>query len=160
MDSKTILIMLGIILVGYILYSYNIVEQKTALLLTGLVVAGYLIYDYYNATCKTCVQSHSQNGDDYVWLNELGHGKVDKVSFEEPVGSGNWRLYDDKWWETHCRVVDHNPNNLVNAHVNAFIDPSNRFAKMMFTFQDGTLMEPTKHFFELEQNYFKNIKHC
>jgi len=107
-----------------------------------------------------CVGSHSQKGGNYIWLNVLGHGKVIKIEFEEPVYSGNWRLYTDKWWNVHCKVIDHSPNNLAVAHVKAFINPNTRFARKRFTFEDGTITEPTPKFYELEQEYFAANQYC
>lgn len=109
---------------------------------------------------KTCVMTHSQNAINYVWLNVLGHGPVKKVEFEEPLNSGKWRLYTDKWWATHCKVVDHDPKNLAHAHIRAFVDPATRFARKRFTFEDGTITEPTAKYYELEQEYFAERDYC
>ncbi|ARF08615.1 hypothetical protein Catovirus_1_665 [Catovirus CTV1] len=112
---------------------------------------------------KNCVdnsvKAHSQNGHNYKWLNSLNYGKVIKVEFEEPVDSGRWRTYDDKWWLVHSRVIKHRPENLVQAHMKAFINPG-RFAKMMFYFEDGTIREPDQSFWELEANYFRENHLC
>jgi hypothetical protein len=112
--------------------------------------------------CKECLITHTQNRPDggYVWLNKLGYGKVLKVEFEEPVGSGNWRLYTDKWWVTHCRVISHNPKELAGAHIKAFVDPSTRFARMMFYFDSGKIVEATADFYRLEQEYFAEKEIC
>jgi hypothetical protein len=107
-----------------------------------------------------CLKAHSSSGDNYSWLDSLGYGKVKKVEFEEPVNSGKWTLYDDNWWGTHCKVIDHTPANLVNSHYYAFIDPNTRFARLRFTFENGKVMEPTKEFYQLEADYFKNNKLC
>lgn len=131
-----------------------------------IIVGVYLYYYYNNRTNKqkkmnpnncsiNCVQSHSQHGHNYSWLTPLGHGKVLQVYFEEPVGSGNWKLYNDDWWATHCRAVDHHSTNLVQAHMDAFVNPG-RFARMLFIFEDGTRTEPNQHFWELEADYFRN----
>jgi hypothetical protein len=129
-----------------------------------LVILAYHISchtEYFSASCASqCAHSHSQNGENYVWLNPLGYGSVIKVEFEEPIFSGNWTLYDDSWWETHCNAVDHNPNNLVRSHVDAFINPNTRFAKLRFSFTDGSILEPTKQFYELEAAYFKKNNYC
>ena len=139
------------------------VETKNILIGVAVVAAIlFLVYIFYsnsNRKCKTCLDAHKQSGDNYVWLNVLGHGDVLKIEFEEPVGSGKWVPYNDKWWETHCRVVDHRPENLVNAHVDAFINPG-RFARLMFTFHDGTKMEPTVEFYQLEADYFRKNSVC
>jgi len=137
--------------------------KKGAYIMLALVlILGYVMYvsnkAFVSGVCKNCVVQHSQHGNDYGWLNVLGHGKVLKVEFKEPVDKGTWRLYDDKWWGVHCGVIDHRPNYLVESHVKAFVDTFSRFAIMRFTFEDGTVMEPTKYFFELEADYFR--KEC
>ena len=100
-----------------------------------------------------CIKTHSQNYEDYPWLNILNHGKVIKVEFQEPIG-GKWTLYDDHWWKIHCKVINHSKN-LYESHVNAFINPNTRFAKLRFYFEDKTIMEPTPEFYKLEDDYFK-----
>lgn len=135
---------------------------KAIFLLVILALVGLLLYLTWgmNTNCaSTCTESHSQNGHDYVWLMPLGHGMVKQVYFEEPVGSGNWILYDDNWWKTHCSAVSHQPDNLVQAHMKAFVNEG-RFARMMFIFEDGTRMEPTQQFWELEADYFRKNPVC
>jgi len=144
-----ILLLILIFLCIIMLYNRNIILYKAESFITST-----------NKCIDNCVDSHSQNGDDYMWLNQLGHGKVVNIYFEEPVNSGKWTLYDDNWWKVHCKVIDHRPDNLVKSHVDAFINPHTRFARLMFTFQDGKKMEPTKEFYELEANYFRNNKLC
>lgn len=115
---------------------------------------------YENPKCiPNGVEAHSQHGHDYEWLNVLGYGKVLKVEFEEPVGSGHWRTYDDKWWEIHLSVIKHTPDDLIDAHMKAFINPG-RFARMMFHFEDGTVREPDMSFWKLEADYFRNNHLC
>lgn len=140
---------------------YLLLILLVILLLIVLVYCIPYYMEYFSASCVSqCADSHSQNGENYVWLNELNHGSVLKVEFEEPVGSGKWTLYNDSWWKTHCDVVDHNPENLVAEHVKAFIDPNTRFAKLRFTFSDGSIIEPTEQFYELEAAYFKKNNYC
>lgn len=123
------------------------------------VVHGF--YDEDEKICRSnCVQSHSQQGEDYVWLNVLGHGHVAKVYFCEPPDSDNWRLYDDHWWKVHCKAIDHRPEYLVDAHMKAFVNPDTRFARMRFHFEDGTVTEPNKLFWELERDYFREHDLC
>ena len=115
----------------------------------------------YSRKCiNTCLTSHSQHGENYVWLNVLGNGPIVKIEFEEPVGSGNWRLYTDKWWETHCIAVDHRPGSLAEAHIKAFVNPKTRFARKRFTFENGLITEPTNQFYELEDEYFSKYGYC
>src|SRR5579872_580149 len=93
-------------------------------------------------------KSHSQN---HTWLNELNHGKVLKVEFEELINSNNWNIYNDKWWEIHCKVINH-VENLIDSHVL----PS-RTIKLLFYFEDGTIMEPNKTFYELITCFIKHV---
>ena len=127
-----------------------------------------------------CVQAHSAHGDNYSWLN-AEYGEVMGIAFEEPVlpkyksGQqeydpstnelvGNWKPYTDDIWAIHCKVIDHEPAHLTAAHVQAFIEPSTRFARLRFTFRrpDGMLyqMEPTSKFYELEASYFADNNLC
>lgn len=110
-----------------------------------------------NDACRTCVDFHDEFGGNYIWLQKLGHGPVEDVWFEEPIDSNNWKRYNREWWETHCQAVSHEED-LIEAHVEAFINPRTRFAKLMFLFKDRTLMEPTRYFYELEYDYF-NERH-
>jgi hypothetical protein len=99
-----------------------------------------------------CVASHSENGLNYPWLRDI-HGGLEYVEFEEPVGSGHWRRYDDHWWAVHCRAVSHRPGELVQAHVRAFIDPATRFARLAFHFHDGAVLEPEPTWYQLEADW-------
>lgn len=103
--------------------------------------------------CINCIIEHVKEGNNYIWLNSLGHGRVVDVWFEEPVNSCKWRLYDEYWWAVHCKAIKHDKN-LVDSHVKAFVNKRTRFAKLLFLFDDGTLMEPTKEFYELEDEWF------
>jgi hypothetical protein len=139
-------------------------DKKTIVIaVVALIILVGLYFWYSNRAKQSCLsacsQTHSQTGDDYVWLNPLGHGKVTKVYFEEPVGSGKWTLYDDHWWNIHCKAIDHSPDNLVASHTRAFINPG-RFARLMFFFEDGTQTEPTVQFYQLEADYFRNRNLC
>lgn len=102
-----------------------------------------------------CVKSHQPSGLNYPWLNGI-NGGLQKITFEEPAGSGVWRDYTDKIWKIHCKVVNHNPGELVSAHMKAFVDPETRFARLNFHFRDGTVMEPTREFYEMEERWFAN----
>lgn len=107
-----------------------------------------------SSSLAPCVKAHSQNADNYPWLNHI-HGGVKKIMYEEPAGSGQWAEYTDKIWAIHCKVVDHDAD-LVEGHMRAFVNPETRFARLHFYFQDGTVMEPTRQFYELERAWFKN----
>jgi len=108
--------------------------------------------------CSDCLYSHSSEGENYCWLDLLGHGKVTKVFFEEPVGSGKWTLYDDNWWITHCNVINHS-DNLYDSHMKAFVLPG-RFARLLFVFEDLVQMEPNELFYRLEADYFRVKSYC
>lgn len=129
---------------------------------------------------QNCVQSHRLDGADYVWLWPQ-YGKVLRIDYEEPVQNqfltssgkstysstgemiGNWKTYDLQTWFTHCNVINHYPGNLQNAHIQAFINPKTRFARLRFTFnRNGVIyqQEPDPQFYQLENNYFQNNKLC
>lgn len=106
-----------------------------------------------------CVYSHDKDGLNYPWLDDV-HGGLNFILYEEPISAPgskpNWQMYTEKVWEAHCKVVSHNPQDLVQAHINAFINPSKRFTRLMFVFNDGTAMEPIPYFYELEAQWFAN----
>lgn len=163
---KKILIIIAIVLVGLYLYFYNedtihnIIGGAVILLLVYLLLNNYEQMSQNGGSClDDCFKSHIHNGGNYEWLNTLGHGAVENIQFEEPINSGKWRDYTDDIWKIHCKVVDHNPNNLIQAHMNAFVN-ENRFANLKFTFEDGTKMAPTQQFYELEKQYFELNKLC
>ena len=110
--------------------------------------------------CQDCVLTHDQKQfNNYEWLNVLGHGRVIKVWFEEPVNSKNFRFYTTKWWETHCKVVSHGKD-LYEAHVKAFVDPEKRFARLLYLFEDDSLIESDEQFYRLEQAYYDKYGLC
>jgi hypothetical protein len=100
----------------------------------------------------SCVESHSEDGLNYPWLRHV-HGGLAYVAYEEPPGTGVWRRYTRAVWGAHCRAVSHDPASLVAAHMRAFVDPQTRFARLMFHFNDGTVMEPVQEFYELEARW-------
>jgi hypothetical protein len=116
----------------------------------------YFCFHRESFQLKPCVDAHCENGLNYPWLNQI-HGGLAKIQYKEPVDTGEWRDYTDEVWAVHCKVIDHTPENLVDAHVKAFITPDTRFAKLMFYFKDGTAMEPTREFYELEQRWFAKV---
>lgn len=115
-----------------------------------------------NKCIEKCSYSHKRSGLNYEWL-EPKFGEVLKIEFEEPPGSGKWNPYTDRIWDIHCKVVDHSPDNLVDAHVKAFVNPKTRFARLKFMFKKlGKIysMEPTREFYELEEEYFRKNGLC
>jgi hypothetical protein len=118
------------------------------------------VSELFDELCeRNCVYAHIMRGDNYMWLKPLGHGRVNKVEFQEPAGSGPWTEYDEKWWKAHCDVIDHDPDRLVESHVKAFIGPD-RIIDLRFTFEDGTVMAPTRQFYELEAAHFRRQRYC
>lgn len=172
---KILLIIIGIAMIVCYLYFYNqnnsnctdsIVGGLIVFLFTYLLLSNLSNSDLYSSqmggssSCATnCYNSHVPSGDNYKWLNALGHGKVMGIQFEEPINSGLWRNYTDDIWKIHCKVIDHRPSKLVQSHVDAFVG-NNRFANLRFTFEDGSVLAPTKDFYELEKQYFENNGLC
>jgi hypothetical protein len=117
--------------------------------------------EYFNEECvNSCVKEHSFQGSNYKWLNDLGHGSVQKIEFEQPLGSNKWTVYDDSLWKHHCDVVEHSQEGLVDSHMKAYSNPVTRFSRMKITFADGIQLEPTEEFYKMEKKHFKNISNC
>lgn len=132
------------------------------IILIILIIWLYFFKNYESFDCgyeSNCLRAHSLNDNNYLWLNKLGHGEVLQIEFQEPPNIGNWIVLDDNLWDLHCQTLTHNPNNLVEAHMNAFVYP-NRIANLRFTFRDGSILFPTREFFELEAEYFRNNNSC
>ena len=103
-----------------------------------------------------------------VWLRlakkasgipSVSYGEALEVALCYGWIDGQKKSYDDNWWLTHCRAVNHHSSELVEAHMKAFVNPG-RFARMLFIFEDGTKTEPNRHFWELEADYFKKHSLC
>lgn len=109
------------------------------------------------------VWTHDQIGYNYVWLHPH-YGKVLWIDFEEPIGSGNWRTYNRYWWTQHASLVSHDPETLVKDHVKWYVNPKTKTINLRFWFElpNGEVysMAPTKHFYELERDYFNTHKIC
>lgn len=145
-------------------FSYILLAILVFLILIFIMIITYSYiknFENFNATSciENCVKSHSEKGFNYPWLNNI-HGGLKKIQFMEPPNSGKWNDYTEAIWETHCKIISHEPKDLVNAHVKAFINPNTRFAKLNFHFKDGTIMEPTIQFYELENDWFKKNGIC
>ncbi|MDE2095840.1 MAG: hypothetical protein KGL39_01185 [Patescibacteria group bacterium] len=136
-----------------------------ALIVAGVALVGLgiaALRGKKKACNALCFDSHRKAGGNYEWLR-AEYGTVLKIEFEEPANSGRWVEYDDRWWHVHCDVIPHTVRDLVDAHVRAFVDPSTRFARLRFTFdQNGRqyTAEPTRRFYELERDYFARRKPC
>jgi hypothetical protein len=110
--------------------------------------------------CTECVETHDQKyGQNYIWLDALGHGPVKTVWFCEPANSNEYILYTTEWWEIHCKVVSHSKN-LFDEHYKAFVNPQTRFARMIFLFEDNTLRDANEDFYRLEQEYYDKQGLC
>lgn len=136
------------------------------ILIVVIFAAVYLYRRYWKCNC---VEAHEKGGGNYSWLqNEFG--TVKKIEFEEPVGSGNWRDYEQlhknkqgqsvTWWFEHCMAVSHEPAKLKKAHMDAFVNPQSKFANLKFTFDNGKTYYSDKHpdifsrFYDLEAEFF------
>jgi hypothetical protein len=102
-----------------------------------------------------CVHVHDQKGLSYPWLKQLNHGRVIRVDFNEKGVTKGWQQYNEHWWKVHCNAISHNPLDLKKAHIKAFVGPRAPI-QLRFYFEDGTIMQPTERFYELEEEYFKN----
>lgn len=126
----------------------------------GVVIGGLIGLLFKKAKdskeLSLCTVAHDSKGYNYEWLEPLGHGKVIKITFEEPRNSGDIIEYTTEWWKVHCKVVNHDPDKLVEDHISYFIG-ENSPIKLLFYFEDGTIMEPTPEFYELERDWFLEI---
>ncbi len=138
-------------------------------LLGGALILGgaVLIKNKKERKCiKKCTYAHAKNGDNYKWLLPLGFGNVEKIEFQEPpsnLNDENWVPYTEEWWNVHCKVISHNPENLVEDHMNAFVYKDIRFAKLRFTFSKGKIITSDnedlfRKFYELERDYFQKLR--
>lgn len=109
------------------------------------------------------VKTHAQDQLSYIWLKPK-YGKVIRVQFEEPAGSGKWQDYTTYWWTRHSCVISHDPKKLYEEHVKYFIDPKTKSINLKFWFErsDGSVysMAPIEEFYKLEQEYFLNNGLC
>lgn len=123
---------------------------------TVLMLIG--VYKILNTKKCNCSFAHKESGLNYPWLwKEFGVPK--NIEYEEPPNSGNWKSYTDEIWDIHCskNVINHDPRVLVQEHVNAFINPETRFAKLRFTLEKNGntwVQEPIVRFYELERDFF------
>lgn len=105
------------------------------------------------------VFSHNQRDGNYEWL-QPEYGKLLWVDFYEEK-YGKWITYDVYWWTRHGSVVNHSPDKLVEDHVKWYVDPETKKIELRFWFQlpNGIVYAtpPTRHFYELERDYF--IRH-
>ena len=103
------------------------------------------------------VMSHDPTGDNYVWLWPH-YGRLLWMDFKEPADTGDWQPYDKYYFGRHGAIVSHHPDKLVEEHVKIYVDPKTREIALKFWFEkpDGTVysMEPTRHFYELERDWF------
>lgn len=141
------------------------------LILISLIVVIVLISSIFSkknvepltACIDNCVYVHKQKGLNYPWLNHINGGLL-KIQYMEPPTSGTWLDYTDITWNAHCNVISHKPDELVAAHIQAFIDPNTRFAKLKFFFKNGLQAEldeeHAREYYNLEAEYFKKNNIC
>lgn len=110
-----------------------------------------------------CVYLHTEDGANYPWLDKV-HKGLKKIQFMEPPNSGVWRDYTTETWKAHCKVIDHDPRGLVEAHMRAFVNPKTRFARLKFIFNDGdsVISDPKnrdifRQIYEREAQYFARL---
>ena len=119
--------------------------------------------DISDACIYDTVYVHDQTGLDYPWLT-AEYGKLLWADFEEPAGSGNWKTYNRFYWSRHAALVSHDPEHLVEEHVKWYVDPATKKINLKFWFElpSGIVysMAPTRHFYELERDYFKRHHLC
>lgn len=116
-----------------------------------------------SANCvRDVVSTHDQRGWNYVWLAPL-LGLLQWVEFREPAKTGQWRHYNVFWWTRHGAVISHDPDRLVQEHVETFIGP-NKTIELRFYFQTPAgyvySTEPTKRWYELEAAFFRRHGLC
>ena len=101
-----------------------------------------------------CVDVHT-DPDQYPWLNDV-NGGIESIEFEEPAGSGKWYDYTIDTWNAHCDpdIVDHYPSELLRSHMDAFINPRTRFARVKYHFNNGTAREPRREDYIKEAQWF------
>lgn len=138
------------------------------LILLILIAIVYFIYKYFNKKNgmeneSECVYLHKEDGANYPWLDNV-HKGLKKIQFMEPPNSGVWRDYTTETWKAHCRVIDHHPRGLVQAHMHAFVNPKTRFARLKFIFNDGqsVISDPKnshifRQIYEKEAKYFARL---
>lgn len=103
-----------------------------------------------------CVHNHDPAyGQNYPWLEALGHGRLMRTWFKEPADKKEFTLYDSHWWDEHCQVVSHGEN-LYQSHVNTFTGPQRTIA-MFFEFEDGQLVEAEPYHYALEHYHFNGV---
>ena len=127
------------------------------ILIIVLLLAIYYALEYSCDCQDQCSYVHSQSGKNYEWLIPE-FGEVNYVTFEEPIGAEP-RKYNDHWWQVHCKVINHDPDKLIEEHMKAFVNPG-RPIRLLFYFKNGKVMEPTRRFYELEAEYFRKKRIC
>lgn len=104
------------------------------------------------------VLSHDVTGDNYIWLWSR-FGRVIWIAFREPTQVGKWVDYNKYWFTRHACIVSHDPDKLIDDHMDLYVNPDTRKIDLKFWFQgpNGVLytMEPTREFYELEAAWFK-----
>lgn len=104
---------------------------------------------------SACLDYHL-DPNQYPWLSNV-NGGIDYIEFEEPVESGIFQVFDNRVASLHCNpsLISHNPDELVESHVRSFINPSTRFARLIYHFNNGVVREPTVQDYQKESDWFR-----
>lgn len=120
---------------------------------------------------KDVVHTHDQTGWNYCWLTPI-FGKLLWMDFREPSESKTkkgekvapWKTYNAYWHARHAEVVNHHPDDLVRAHMRAYVDRRTQFIDLRFYFQlpSGLVYAtfPNRKFYTLERDFFRTHHLC
>src|SRR5579884_169175 len=119
--------------------------------------------DISTACVYDTVATHDYSGRDYEWLWPK-YGKVLWIDFNEPAGSNSWKTYDRYYFGRHACLISHDPSQLVQEHVDFYVNPRTKQIDLKFWFQhpDGSVhaLAPTQDFYVLEKEYFEKWGLC
>jgi len=116
---------------------------------------------FSNLSC--CSYTHSQEGLNYPWLNNV-QGGLDHIEFQEPAperaqeqrknpNSVPYKPYTIQTWQAHCKAINHSPSVLIEEHLKAFVYPQTRFAKLRWFFKNGAVVESDL----VNVDFFRNV---
>lgn len=129
-----------------------------------LLIILYFLYANKKNCIQTCINVHSESGENYPWLSDV-HGGLDFIEYKEKaIGANDWTRYTENTWKAHCAKISHDPTNLVEAHRQAFLVPNSPI-KLRFHFKDGTVEElqdneKYKDYYRREAAYFQEYQIC
>lgn len=136
---------------------------------------GYRIYRGLKFTwLEKVFYAHSKGGDNHLWLRDI-YGELLEVYIEDPINTmylddqgapiynmsgeiiGEWKEFNEDMRITHCQSIDHR-DDLVEAHLRAYVYPESRFARLKYVFRKGYNTyekEACETFFQLERMYIE-----